>query len=123
MSLNARVLALAAVAAVACNTARAEPVSMCDETPAERCDVSGFMKARVAPELKGKQFAELAESLDAVARSAPPGFTEWSRIAHEGAVAARNADAEGARRSCGECHASYRKRYRTEMRVASTREP
>jgi cytochrome c553 len=123
MSLDERVLALAAVAALACNTASAEPASMCGKTPAARCDVSGFMKARVAPELKGKQFDELAESLEAVARSAPPGFTDWSRIAQEGAAAARNGDAEGARRSCGECHGSYRKRYRTEMRVASTREP
>jgi hypothetical protein len=123
MSFDQRVFVLLALAALSCQKKSTAPLSMCGDAPAARCDVSGFMKARVAPELKGKQFDDLAESLEAVARSAPPGFTEWSRIAHEGSIAAKSADVEGARRSCGECHTNYRKRYRTEMRVASTREP
>ena len=96
--------------------ASASAATNCGAKSQAPCPLQALMDARLAPELKGRQLAELADSLELVAALEPAGYTRWKQIAHDGALAAQRGDVEGARGSCGKCHNLYRSQYRGTIR-------
>jgi hypothetical protein len=80
------------------------------------CPLQGWMRTTLdAAAVRGDSDA-LAKGFDFLASKPPPGYTEWTRIAKEGAGLARKKDIDGARQSCKTCHGKYKSRYKEELR-------
>jgi cytochrome c553 len=71
------------------------------------------MRREVAAPYATRRPEELASALERAARlnPEPERWTRWTRIAEEGAAAARGMRWAAALAACGRCHAAYRTRY------------
>jgi hypothetical protein len=78
--------------------------------------MQAWMKANMAPAAANADADALAKALDYVSQHAPAGFTNWSKIAKDGADLARKKDVDGAKKSCKTCHDQYKAKYKEEMR-------
>jgi len=88
----------------------------CGDKGKPPCPMQAWMKANMAPAAANGDTDALAKNLDYVAGHAPAGFTDWSKIAKEGAAAAKKKDIDGAKKSCKTCHDMYKAKYKEEMR-------
>lgn len=80
------------------------------------CPLQGWMKATFAAAAARGDVEGLAKGFDFLAANPPPGYSEWTRIAKEGAAFARKKDLEGAKLSCQSCHGKYKSKYKEELR-------
>ena len=80
------------------------------------CPMQGWMKGVMQPASSSGDGAKLASALEQAGAKAPSGMPEWKRISSEGAAAAKKGDIEGAKKSCEQCHALYKDRYKKTMR-------
>jgi hypothetical protein len=74
------------------------------------------MKANTSPAMNAQDFGALAVALDKAATFAPPGYSNWASIAHDGANAARAHGLDGVKASCKSCHTQYKYKYKKELR-------
>jgi len=88
----------------------------CGDKGKPPCPMQAWMKANMAPAAANGDADALAKALDYVSSHAPPGFTDWSKIAKSGADAAKKKDVDGAKKSCKTCHDQYKAKYKEEMR-------
>jgi hypothetical protein len=84
---------------------------------AQTFPLKDWMTANLNRPLRTDDFDALARSLTTAAGYAPRQFTDWSRIARQGAEAAAAHDMSGVRTSCTECHNKYRAEYKSTMRT------
>ena len=110
-----------AAPATAGPTTAADVTRPCGERGQPSCPLQAFMKTRVVPTLQRGDLAALAGQLDQIAAAIPdPSFDaadpRWSRIARDGAAAARENETAGARAACKNCHTAHQKRFRADFR-------
>jgi len=111
----------AAPATLSPATATSAPVA-CGERGQPSCPLQAFMKTKMGPTLQQGDLAGLATLLDQVAGAVPdPSFDaadpRWSKIAQDGAAAARANDTAGSRAACKSCHTAHQKRFKTDFRT------
>jgi len=83
------------------------------------CPMQKWMKANLGTALASSDFDGLAKGLEFVAAHPPQGFTDWAKIAGDGAAAAKKKDLDGVKKACDSCHKGpqkYRDKYKDEMR-------
>jgi hypothetical protein len=83
---------------------------------AKPCPLQGWMRTTFAGAATRADADALARGFDFLAAKPPPGYSDWARIAKEGAALARKKDIEGAKVTCQSCHGKYKSRYREEQR-------
>jgi hypothetical protein len=88
----------------------------CGDKGKPPCPMQAWMKANMAPAAANSDGPALAKALEYVAAHAPPGFTEWSKIATAGAALAKKNDVDGAKKTCKTCHDQYKAKYKEDMR-------
>jgi hypothetical protein len=102
-------------------TATGAPAA-CGERGQPNCPLQAFMKTKMGPALQRGDLPALAGILDLVAANVPdPSFDaadpRWSKIAQDGAAAARANDTAGARAACKACHTAHQKRFKADFRT------
>jgi hypothetical protein len=103
----------AATAASSASAGAAE----CGTKPLPDCPLQAWMKKNMNPPSLAGDTAALATALESAAAFAPPGYTNWASISHDGAKAAKGGDLTAAKASCRSCHDQYKKKYQAEMRA------
>lgn len=83
---------------------------------AKPCPLQAWMRATFAGAATRADSDALARGFDLLAANPPPGYSDWARIAKEGAGLARKKDIEGAKGTCQSCHGKYKSRYKEELR-------
>jgi hypothetical protein len=96
--------------------APAAKVFDCGAKDQKPCAMQGWMKRVMAPASAGDDGAALTKALGYVAEHAPPGYADWTSIAHAGAAKAHAGDIDGAKASCKKCHDAYKENYKATMR-------
>jgi hypothetical protein len=94
----------------------------CGEKGQPSCPLEGWMEKNLGEPMDAKDLAKVAAGLERVAGMAPDpkwneGATGWSKIAKDGAAAAKAGDAAAAGASCKSCHKTWRKQYKKEFRM------
>jgi hypothetical protein len=105
-------------AATTVATKKAPPAKVfdCGGKEQKPCPMQGWMKRVMAPASAGDDGAALMKALGYVAEHAPPGYADWTSIAHAGAARAHAGDVDGAKASCKKCHDAYKENYKATMR-------
>jgi hypothetical protein len=80
------------------------------------CPLQSWMRATLASAATRGDADALVKGFDFLAANAPPGYSEWTRIAKEGGAFARKKDMESAKASCQACHGKYKSKYKEELR-------
>ena len=80
------------------------------------CPLQGWMKTTLAAAATRGDADAMANGFDYLAARSPAGYSDWARIAKEGAALARKKDIEGAKGACQSCHTKYKSKYREELR-------
>lgn len=111
----------AAPVTTAPTTAAAPMAGECGDRGQPNCPLQAFMKTKVGPALQQGDLAAIATLMDLVAGAVPdPSFDaadpRWSKIAQDGAAAARANDTAGARAACKACHTAHQKRFKADFR-------
>jgi hypothetical protein len=106
----------AATPAATTAAAPAAKVFDCGAKDQKPCPMQGWMKRVMAPASAGDDGAALMKALGYVAEHAPPGYADWTSIAHAGAAKAHAGDIDGAKASCKKCHDAYKENYKATMR-------
>jgi hypothetical protein len=83
---------------------------------ANPCPLQSWMRVTFAAASTRGDADAMAKGFDALAAKPPPGYSDWARIAKEGAALARKKDIEGAKGACQSCHGKYKSRYKEELR-------
>lgn len=101
--------------------ARAEDAK-CGEKGQPSCPLQGWMEKNVDAPMSAKDLAKVAAALEKVATMSPDpkwneGANSWSKIAKDGAAAAKAGDAAAAGASCKSCHKAWRKEYKEKHRT------
>jgi hypothetical protein len=108
--------ATATPAASGAASASATPKTFACGGKANPCPLEAWMKKNAQPAVASGETAEIAKSLEAMLKFAPPGYTDWNRICTQGITAAKAGDLSGAKAACRTCHDQYKKKYQAEMR-------
>lgn len=88
----------------------------CGTKPLPDCPLQGWMRAHAEAPLASGDLPALAESLDAISKMAPPGYTNWASIARDGAATARTNQVDAVKAACRSCHQQYKTKYKAELR-------
>ena len=88
----------------------------CGQAGKVPCPLQGWMRSTLAAAATRGDSEALAQGFDFLASRSPSGYSEWTRIAKEGAGLARKKDIEGAKQSCQSCHGKYKSKYKEELR-------
>ena len=113
----------AVTAALALGSFRAEAEdAKCGEKGQPHCPLQGWMEKNVDEPMSAKDLAKVAAALEKVAGMAPDpkwneGANSWSKIAKDGAAAAKAGDAKATGASCKSCHKAWRNQYKKEHRM------
>jgi hypothetical protein len=83
---------------------------------ANPCPLQSWMRATFASASTRGDVDAMAKGFDFLAAKPPPGYSDWARIAKEGAALARKKDVDGAKGACQSCHGKYKSRYKEELR-------
>jgi hypothetical protein len=83
------------------------------------CPLQRWMREQVAAPLSAKDYRALEQSFERIAQlnPDPAGWANWTKIAKEGATAARQRKLAGVRSTCGRCHRAYRRAYNARHRT------
>lgn len=105
--------AILALAALLWSSAAGAESAACGVPGKPACPLQGWMRSKLATALAHKDLAELARRLDEVARlnPEPKKWGNWSKLALDGARAAREGRASGVIASCARCHSVYRSEF------------
>jgi cytochrome c556 len=93
----------------------------CGEKGQPACPLEGWMEKNVQDPFDAKDLKTVAASLEKVAGFAPDpkwneGDTGWSKLAKDGAAAAKAGNAEDTQKACKACHKAWRSKYKKEFR-------
>ncbi len=100
----------------AATSASAAPT--CGEKGQPKCPLQGWMSSVMQPAMASKDATKLAAALRQSAKYAPPGYASWAKIANDGAAAVEAShDVTSAKKSCTDCHNSYKSKFKTESRA------
>jgi hypothetical protein len=80
------------------------------------CPTQHWMKATLQAYLRTKDYKRLEASFNDLASHGPADFDRWQSLAKSGASAAANQDEALVRKSCQDCHDSYRAEFRKKYR-------
>ncbi|MEZ4225855.1 MAG: hypothetical protein R3B13_33215 [Polyangiaceae bacterium] len=110
---------LAAALLVSRATGASEGAARCGGPGRVPCPLQAWMRTHVAAPLATGKLDEVDQALQRLEslNPAPDKWQNWSKIAREGASAAREGDAKGARAACGRCHRAYRRAYNQNHRA------
>ena len=119
------VLAFSAVVAalgVGSFRARADGAATCGEKGQPSCPLQGWMEHNVGDPFDKKDLAKVGASLEKVASMSPDpkwneGPTGWSKIAKDGAAAAKAGKEAETGAACKACHKAWRAKYKKEHRM------
>jgi hypothetical protein len=103
-------------------TATARPAEpSCGSPGKPPCPLQAFMRTHAAAPLSAGDYVALEQSLATIARQnpEPAKWANWTKIAADGAAAAREGRAAQVRASCGRCHRAYRRAYNGRYRELS----
>lgn len=94
----------------------------CGEKGQPSCPLQGWMEKNVDEPMSKGDLAKVGVALEKVAGFAPnPKWNEgdngWSKIAKDGAAAAKAGNADGVKASCKSCHKAWRNQYKKEFRT------
>jgi cytochrome c-type biogenesis protein CcmH/NrfG len=120
-TLRAGVVVLAAAGLLLPVALAAPPAPACGAPGKPACPLQQWMRSEVAAPLATGELERLAQNLERVGamNPEPAKWANWTAIAREGANAARNRNAEGARSACARCHKVYRRGYNARYRERS----
>jgi len=113
---------LAAAALVDTPTARAGD-TQCGEEGQPMCPLQGWMDKNVQAALEAGKLDELAKLLGEKVPKAVPdkkwndGDQGWSKLAKEGADAAKAGDKKAVMATCKSCHKAWREKYKDAFRT------
>jgi hypothetical protein len=93
----------------------------CGEKGQPNCPLQGWMEKNMQGPFDDKDLKKLAEALEKAAGFAPDpkwneGATGWSKIAKDGAAAAKAGDFATVQQTCKTCHKAWRSKYKKEHR-------
>jgi hypothetical protein len=78
-----------------------------------------WMQPNMGTPMSGGDFDTLQKSLQLVADKPPPAakksYPNWAVMSKQGADAAGKKDIKGVKKSCKDCHDTYREKYRKEQ--------
>ena len=80
------------------------------------CPLQKWMKSNMGQQLAGEDYAALAASFDKLAKSSPDKSWDWSKIATDGAAAAKAKNNDAVKAACKSCHDQYKKSYKEKYR-------
>lgn len=94
----------------------------CGEKGQPNCPLQGWMEKHMQEPFDNKDLKKVAESLETAAGFVPDpkwndGATGWSKIAKDGAAAAKAGNFEAVQQSCKSCHKAWRSKYKKEHRM------
>jgi hypothetical protein len=94
----------------------------CGEKGQPDCPLQGWMDKNLQAPLDAGDLAKVAAGLEKAAGMAPDpkwndGPNGWTKLAKDGAAAAKAGDAAGAKASCKSCHKAWRNQYKKEFRT------
>lgn len=94
----------------------------CGEKGQPDCPLQGWMEKNMQDPFDAKDWKTVAASLEKAAGFAPDpswntGDTGWSKIAKDGAAAAKAGNEEGVQQACKACHKAWRSKYKKEHRT------
>jgi cytochrome c556 len=94
----------------------------CGEKGQPSCPLQGWMEKHMQEPFDDKDLKQVAASLETAAGFAPDptwndGATGWSKLAKDGAAAAKAGDLEAVQQSCKSCHKAWRNKYKKEHRT------
>lgn len=86
------------------------------------CPLQGWMEKNMDPAVEKNDTKALEKAFEKAAGFAPdPKWNEgadgWSKIAKEGAAAAKSGDMAAAKKTCKTCHKAWRDKYKAEHRM------
>lgn len=86
------------------------------------CPLQGWMEKNMDPAVEKNDGKALAEAFEKTAGFAPDpkwneGANSWSKIAKDGAAAAKGGDIAAAKKLCKSCHKAWRDKYKAEHRT------
>ena len=110
----------AGVALLSSPAARAEDKT-CGGKGQPSCPLQGWMEKNMQEPFDSKDLKKLSEALDKAAAFAPDpswneGATGWTKLAKDGAAAAKAGNFEAVQQSCKSCHKAWRSKYKKEHR-------
>jgi hypothetical protein len=86
------------------------------------CPLQGWMEKNMDANVEKNDTKALAAAFEKAAGFAPDpkwndGASGWSKIAKEGAAAAKSGDMAAAKKTCKTCHKAWRDKYKKEFRT------
>lgn len=96
-----------------------EPGAVCGAPGKPPCPLQHWMRVHAAAPLAGGELDELERSFQTLVElnPDPAKWGNWTKIAKEGAQAARDRRESGVRTTCGRCHRAYRRAYNARYRL------
>jgi hypothetical protein len=91
----------------------AEGASKCGAPGLPACPLQHWMRAHAAAPLAKRNLPEVVRAFERIEalNPTPDKWQNWSKIARDGAAAARDGNANRAKSACGRCHRAYRRAY------------
>lgn len=113
--------AVSALALFSLPQVRAEDAK-CGEKGQPSCPLQGWMEKNMQDPLDKKDLKTVAASLEKAAKFVPDpkwndGPNGWTKIATDGAAAAKAGNAEGTQAACKACHKAWRSEYKKQFRM------
>jgi hypothetical protein len=100
--------------ATASNTSVAN--TACGEASQPECPTQHWMKSTLQAYLRTKDYKRLESSFKELASHTPGGYEHWGDMAETGARGAAQGDEAAVRKSCQDCHDTYRSSFRQQYR-------
>jgi hypothetical protein len=100
----------------AVQTERTGATEACGAQGQAECPTQRWMKATLQAYLRTRDYKRLEASFNELAGHGPGGFDRWETMAKAGANAAASQDEALVRKSCQDCHDSYRADFRRQYR-------
>lgn len=116
------IIAVLAAAVMAGSMVRQPTASADEECAPGKCPLHDWMEKELQAPMDAGDLKKVAASLEKVAGFAPdPKWNEgdngWSKLAKDGAAAAKAGDAKAAGATCKSCHKAWRKEYKAKHRA------
>jgi hypothetical protein len=94
----------------------------CGEKGQPSCPLQGWMEKNMDAAVEKNDTKALAASFEKAAGFAPDpkwndGADGWTKIAKDGAAAAKGGDMAAAKKTCKTCHKAWRDKYKKEFRM------
>lgn len=83
----------------------------------KECPTQRWMKATLQAYLRTHDYKRLESSFKVLSEHGPQGYERWGELSELGARGAAASDEAMVRKSCQDCHDSYRAQFRKEYRA------